>query len=75
MEIGAGRGVPTVRMQSENFLERWSSHARCTLVRINPDMPFADKAENNPQFVVGFRLMLMEWLRIVKGGFRLRLME
>ena len=47
LEIGAGGNVVTVRMRSERLLERWNSHADCTLVRINPDLPCADNKDNS----------------------------
>ena len=52
VEIGAGGNVVTVRMRSEQFLQRWSVHADCKLIRINPDLPLADNINNNEKYVV-----------------------
>lgn len=47
VEIGAGGNVTTVRLRSEQLLKRWNSHAECTLIRINPDLPLADNKTNS----------------------------
>ena len=47
VEIGAGGNVTTVRLRSEWLLQRWSRCANCAVVRINPDLPLADKQMNN----------------------------
>merc|ERR1719329_1668378 len=47
LEIGCGKNVPSVRMNSEALARKLSeSGARTTLIRINPDHPDVDGAGN-----------------------------
>jgi NAD-dependent SIR2 family protein deacetylase len=49
VEAGAGGNVTTVRNKSESILGRLqTAGATATLVRINPELPFADQVANQP---------------------------
>lgn len=60
IEIGAGGNVTTVRSQSEQLLQKFGSGmTECKLIRINLDLPLADKETNNDKCV--------QWLRLHWG--------
>lgn len=52
MEVGAGGNVTTVRNVAENTLEALNeAGATATLIRVNPDLPLADRRANQPHTI------------------------
>eukprot|EP01124_Arcella_intermedia_P024794 TRINITY_DN4266_c0_g1_i1.p1 TRINITY_DN4266_c0_g1~~TRINITY_DN4266_c0_g1_i1.p1 ORF type:complete len:162 (-),score=58.45 TRINITY_DN4266_c0_g1_i1:38-523(-) len=52
IEIGCGNRVPTIRYKTENFLSLEKVHGgQVTLIRVNPDFPFADNTEHNDKVI------------------------
>ena len=52
LEVGAGGNVTTVRRQSEEIADSVRSRgAEATLLRVNPDLPFADLPDSAPHTV------------------------
>eukprot|EP01052_Picozoa_sp_SAG31_P001234 SAG31_NODE_41_length_31342_cov_8.029286_24_plen_519_part_00 len=52
LEVGAGGNVTTIRNLGESLVEKLlACHARPTLIRVNPDLPLADRAANQARTI------------------------
>jgi len=52
VEIGCGINVPTVRLESQSWLQQLPK-GKCTLIRINPDFPKHGLEKIYDQYVIG----------------------